>query len=191
MATIGSFNSLAFSNLQSQALPPLFPSNADAATGSVNSTTATPTDDVTLSSPGERLAQSALDAAAGNTDLKKKRCFKFVKQGLAAEGVELSGKSAYMAAGQLARNPQFQERKGVKPSELSELPAGAVVVWNKNSKHPHGHISVALGDGREVSDRIRQQIEGYGTSVRVFLPAGGPTTMNASNNAAPPGSPPS
>ena len=151
-------------------------------------TVSTPSDGVTLSSPGQRLAQSTLDAAAGNTNLRKMRCYKFVKAGLAAEGIEVTGKSAYMAAPQLARSDQFQERRGVKPGELSELPAGAVVVWNKSKKHPDGHISVALGDGREVSDRIRTQIEGYGTSVRVFIPNGGTTTMTA-GNAAPAGPP--
>lgn len=173
-------------------MPPTTAANPDASSAVAGSeATSGPTDGVTLSSPGERLAQSTLDAASRNTNLRKMRCFKFVKEGLAAEGVELSGKSAYMAAPQLARNPQFQEMKGVRPNQLSELPAGAVVVWNRSGKHPHGHISVALGDGREVSDRIRQQIEGYGTAVRVFIPNGGPTTMTASNTNGAATAPPS
>lgn len=182
--SVSGFNPLAFSQLQSQALSPMS-TGSPAGGAAATETVSTPADGVTLSSPGERLAQSTLDAAAGNTNLKKMRCYKFVKEGLAAEGVEVTGKSAYMAAPQLARNSQFQEMRGVKPSELSELPAGAVVVWNKSKKHPNGHISVALGDGREVSDRIRTQIEGYGTSVRVFIPKAGTPTMTAGNGGLP------
>ncbi len=133
------------------------------------STVGDPGDSVKLSSFGDRLAQSTLNEAATNDNLKRTRCYHFVKRGLAQEGVIVGGKHAYLAANQLAKNDQFKEVK-VKPSELSELPAGAVVVWNKGGKHKSGHISVSLGDGREISDRIRNQTEGYGTSVRVFLP---------------------
>lgn len=133
--------------------------------------TSDPGDSVKLSSLGDRLAQSTLNEAATNRNLGKSRCYHFVKRGLAQEGVNLEGKHAYLAANQLAKNDQFSEVK-VKPSELSSLPAGAVVVWNKGGKHKSGHISVALGDGREISDRIRPQTEGYGTAVRVFLPQG-------------------
>lgn len=191
MASVtSSYTPQVFTQLQAQALPPATTANAEAA-GAVSGaeTITAPSDGVTLSSPGQRLAQSTLDAASRNTDLRKMRCYKFVKQGLAAEGVEVTGRSAYMAAPQLARNPNFQEMKGVRPSQLSELPAGAVVVWNRSGKHPNGHISVALGDGREVSDRVRQQIEGYGTAVRVFLPNGGPTTLTAGNSNGAPAAP--
>ena len=137
-----------------------------------------PQDGVTLSSFGQRLAQSTLDCASENTNLKRFRCFHFVKDGLEAEGVNLQGKSAYQAAPQLARNPNFKEAKFTR-DQLSELPAGAVVVWNKSAKHKNGHISVALGDGREVSDRIRPQIENYQSAYRVFLPNDGSPTRQA------------
>ena len=134
-----------------------------------------PQDGVTLSTFGQRLAQSALDSASDNTNLKRFRCYHFVKNGLEAEGISLGGKSAYLAANQLARNPHFKETKFTR-EELAELPAGAVVVWNRSKKHANGHISVALGDGREVSDRIRPQVQNYSSTFRVFLP----------NNEAPP-----
>lgn len=132
-----------------------------------------PGDNVTLSGLGPRLAQSTLEAAAGNTDLRRQRCYHFVKEGLAAEGIELTGRPAYLAANQLARNPQFQEVR-VSRDQLPDLPAGAVVVWNRNraANHPNGHISVSLGDGREVSDRIRPQTTAYRSQFRVFLPEG-------------------
>lgn len=86
-------------------------------------------------------------------------------------GVTLWGRSAYMAAGILAKSSRFTE-VNVPAKDLKKLPAGAVVVWGKTAKSPHGHISVALGDGREASDHIdtqRTQLRGY-TNVRVFLP---------------------
>lgn len=130
-----------------------------------------PVDTVTTSTLGDRLAQSTLDAAATNRQLSKRRCYHFVKEGLAAEGVNLQGRSAYQAANQLARDDRFTEVR-VQRNQLSELPAGSVVVWNKTKKHANGHISVSLGDGREVSDRIRTQTEAYQSSFRVFLPQG-------------------
>lgn len=96
-------------------------------------------------------------------------CYKWVAQALRKFGVNVSGASAYMAADQLAKNPKFREVK-VPEKELPKLPAGAVVVWNKGNGHEHGHISIALGNGKEASDKLRNQITGYGTSFRVFLP---------------------
>jgi hypothetical protein len=72
----------------------------------------------------------------------------------------------------------------VSSSDLASLPRGAVVVWGRSGAKPYGHVSVALGDGREASDHIQRQITGgrYGTDFgngpdpqgrqfRVFLPA--------------------
>ncbi|MBS2035190.1 hypothetical protein JST97_09375 [bacterium] len=144
-----------------------------------------PGDSVSLSGLGPRLAQSTLEAAACNQDLSRQRCYHFVKEGLAAEGIELTGKPAYLAANQLARNPHFQEVR-VPRDELADLPAGAVVVWNRNVKagHRNGHISVALGDGREVSDRIRPQVTNYRSQYRVFLPEGATLVARNGDSAA-------
>lgn len=103
-------------------------------------------------------------------------CFRWVRQALERAGVKgVGGASAYMAADQLAKNPKFREIK-VDPKDLAKLPAGAVVVWDRGGSgassagKTHGHISISLGDGREASDRIRKQITGIGSNVRVFLP---------------------
>ncbi|MGE0490768.1 MAG: hypothetical protein AB7S38_16295, partial [Vulcanimicrobiota bacterium] len=96
-------------------------------------------------------------------------CYKWVANALGRHGVNVHGASAYMAADQLAGNPKFREVR-VPANQLRNLPPGAVVVWNRGAGHPHGHISIALGDGREASDKIRNQITNYGTSFRVFLP---------------------
>lgn len=120
---------------------------------------------------GERILLATREAADSYTEKKSERlCYRYVKQGLfSALGLSLTGVSAYQAGNQLARSPYFQE-KVVKPSELKTLPQGSVVVWNRSKRHPHGHISVADGQGREVSDRVRSQLSNYGTSVRVFVP---------------------
>lgn len=89
-----------------------------------------------------------------------------------ALGVELYGKSAYQASGILARSDDFEEITALRPSDLPKLPAGAIVVWGKTGASPNGHISVALGNGREASDHIAQQLtnlRGH-TNFRVFMP---------------------
>ena len=86
-------------------------------------------------------------------------------------GGELWGGSAYMAADQLAQNENFEEVTGLTEEDLVNLPAGCVVVWDQGNGHPHGHILVSLGDGREASDVIRPMTQGYGTTFRVFQPA--------------------
>lgn len=127
-----------------------------------------------------------MDAANDNDDLARRRCYRFVKEGLAAEGVNLTGRHAYMAADQLAVNPNFEEVR-VNRDQLDDLPAGAVVVWDRNlrANHPSGHISVSLGDGREVSDRIRPQTTAYRSTFRVFLPEGASLETVVADNRRP------
>lgn len=81
----------------------------------------------------------------------------------------LWGDHAYMAADQLAqRKDHFRE---VPANDLANLPAGAVVVWGKGNSES-GHISIALGDGREASDHIEAQMRSHygGAPARVFIP---------------------
>ena len=102
------------------------------------------------------------------------RCYSAVKIAIKlATGLRLTGASAYMAADQLARSGLFVELD-VRPAELATLPAGAVVVWDRTRHSPHGHISVTLGDGREVSSQFRPQLTRLHGAVnyRVFRPRG-------------------
>lgn len=92
--------------------------------------------------------------------------------------------SAYKAAEALRGNVEGYEELAsnfreveVSESELSSLPAGAVVVWNKGGNSSvsqlgkeHGHISISLGNGKESSDHIQNQITGRGTDFTVFMP---------------------
>ncbi len=99
-------------------------------------------------------------------------CYKGVADALARVGVNVSGRSAYMAADQLARNPRFQEVRLNSGADLRNLPPGAVVVWGQTASSPHGHISVALGNGKEASDHIQNQITSLrgASNFRVFIP---------------------
>lgn len=120
---------------------------------------------------GKQLAEATRAAADSYREKPGQRlCYRYVKQGVSqALGLSLTGASAYMAAQQLAAADQFREVK-LKPDDLKSLPAGSIVVWGRSKKHPHGHVSVADGEGREISDRVRPQITGYGTKLRVFVP---------------------
>lgn len=116
---------------------------------------------------GQRLANYAAKHRSGGTGL----CYSYVANAVDAQvGRFLWGMHAYMAADQLAEHPRFQEIK-VPASQLPKLPAGAVVVWGKGSSKS-GHISIADGNGREISDhRAPQMTHHYGgASHRVFMP---------------------
>ena len=76
--------------------------------------------------------------------------------------------AAWMAVDDFQKNPKFKEVK-VSKDQLKSLPAGAVVIWDKGSGLPYGHISVALGDAREASSKVRNQLM-LNTNFHVFLP---------------------
>ena len=89
-------------------------------------------------------------------------------------GFRLSYNSAYQASPDLQSRSDFTEvtNQYQSASDLVNLPAGAIVVWENSSNHPHGHISIALGDGREASDHIQNQTTNYGTQYHVFIKTG-------------------
>jgi hypothetical protein len=121
-------------------------------------------------SAGRSLAAAAQNEA--NAEHSTGFCFRGVGRALAKIGVHTSGASAYMAADELAKNPKMKEIK-VDRADLPKLPAGAVVVWAQGPGHADGHISVALGNGKEASDHIQSQtkdLTGKGDSFRVFMP---------------------
>jgi hypothetical protein len=119
---------------------------------------------------GQKLAASAEQIASARDTVG--RCYAGVADALEqALGVQVTGASAYMAADQLAASSRFEEIR-VSRDQLAKLPAGAVVVWGKTDASPHGHISVALGDGREASDHVSSQLTSLrgAENYRVFMP---------------------
>lgn len=115
---------------------------------------------------GRSLARRASSGAPGTVG----RCYEFVANAVDdVIGPFLTGGHAYMAASQFAARPNlFTE---ISAGGLSSLPAGAIVVWSKGTSRS-GHISVALGDGREASDHVTSQMTRHygGGGARVFLP---------------------
>lgn len=98
-------------------------------------------------------------------------CLRGVNDAMESIGIPVKREAAaYMALDDFRNNKRFQEVKMPK-EKLSSLPAGAVVIWNKGSGLPYGHISVALGNGKEASSVIRNQLK-LNTDYHVFLPKG-------------------
>ncbi len=129
-------------------------------------------------SKASALAQAAQQAAARRDTLG--RCAGGVGDALEAIGVKVRVPSAYLYAEQLAGDARFHE-VFVDRHELKDLPPGAVVVWGKSGNHPHGHVAITVGGGKEASDHV-QAIRGgsYGgawgggvtteQNFRVFVP---------------------
>lgn len=129
---------------------------------------------------GAKLAQAALNTR-GTTGW----CLAGVNDTLAkVYGQRLSFNSAYQAAAALKGEVSGYEELASKfvevevpEDKLVNLPAGAIIVWDKGGNssvsslgQEHGHISIALGDGRESSDHIQNQTTNRGTDYWVFYP---------------------
>lgn len=98
-------------------------------------------------------------------------CLKGVNDTMESMGMPVQREaSAYMALDNFRANQRFQEVK-VSKDQLRSLPAGAVVIWDRGPGLPHGHISVSLGNGREASSTVREQLK-LNTNFFVFLPKG-------------------
>ncbi|MBN9414169.1 MAG: CHAP domain-containing protein [Candidatus Eremiobacteraeota bacterium] len=136
---------------------------------SVDKSSAPTTDlkDVQGSDFGKKLATQAEKTA--NQINTPGLCLKGVNDAMQAMGLPVHREAAaWMAVDDFQKNPRFREVK-VSKSQLKSLPAGAVVIWDKGSGLPYGHISVALGDGREASSKVRNQLL-LNTNFHVFLP---------------------
>lgn len=102
-------------------------------------------------------------------------CATGVKKALVKAGIMekyIKG-DAYTVAGMLEGNDNFEEIYDVDKDDLADLPAGTVVVWGRSKDKKNGHVSISLGDGREASDKVRNQITDKNnkfSSCRVFIP---------------------
>ena len=74
----------------------------------------------------------------------------------------------FQLVGDLRQSRLLQEVQ-IQKAQLLQLPPGALVVWDKGPGLIHGHISVALGDGREASSTVRTQLQ-LNSNFWIFLP---------------------
>ncbi|MDD3237045.1 MAG: hypothetical protein PHV37_02995 [Candidatus Gastranaerophilales bacterium] len=118
---------------------------------------------------GAKLAQVASQTASSMGS--HGWCLKGVNNSLEKMyGFRLGYPSAYMAADGLRQHSdQFKEVSASK-ADLDKLPAGAIVVWDKDGDNPHGHISISLGNGYEASDHVAKQYKNISNSFTVFIP---------------------
>lgn len=97
-------------------------------------------------------------------------CARGVRIALEKAGINgIGAASAYQVADKIAVNQNFNE-VSVSRDQLDDLPAGTVVVWDKSPGHEHGHISIADGNGNELSDHKQKQIQNRNAGFRVFVP---------------------
>ncbi|MFM7468959.1 MAG: hypothetical protein ACKO37_05620 [Vampirovibrionales bacterium] len=106
-------------------------------------------------------------------------CYKGVARAAQRMGINLTGASAYMAADQLAKRPDFKEvtpSRWIPPQQLPTLvKPGDIVVYDRGEGKPHGHIATVLGqengEWKEASDHISKLNVNYPTGkARVFRP---------------------
>ena len=107
----------------------------------------------------------------------KNWCAKGVNDSLEAAGIVKKNETRMPSACQLTKTfdkCKSLERVDVPKSELKNLPAGCVVVWQgrgtkDGSFGQHGHVMITLGNGKEASDNIRD-MKIYDTEYTVYVP---------------------
>lgn len=119
---------------------------------------------------GEKLAQRVLDGLPANKT--KPLCAKYVKEAIRDVGLGpyING-DGYYCQYILRANPNFKEIN-VKGKELSSLPAGCVIVYDKGDagySPEYGHVEITLGDGRACSYIITNHIK-PSDNAHVFIP---------------------
>ncbi len=107
---------------------------------------------------GEKLAKTALKNQVGFSN----SCAKYVK-----DAIEDSGLGAYESGHGyqmdeiLRKNPNFKELDVASVTNLNDLPAGCVLVYEKGKSgysSTYGHTEITTGDGRGVSDGITNNL---------------------------------
>lgn len=118
-------------------------------------------------SAGQKLANIALNNSVGWTGY----CARFVKTAIsdANLGSYKSG-HAYQMSSILRNNKNFKEIS-TKDVDVSELPAGCILVYNKGAQgynKDYGHTEITTGDGRAVSDGITKHLTKKPSAI--FMP---------------------
>lgn len=119
---------------------------------------------------GKKLAETAFENAEFHNTRGK--CLHGVRTSLELAGIskgEIHGQSAYQVASQLANHNKFQEIF-ISKSDIGKLPAGCLIVSDRTFLHPHGHITVTMGNGQGASDHPEKKVAYLNGNVRVFIP---------------------
>lgn len=101
-------------------------------------------------------------------------CLRGVRRALEKAELHLGGSmgaSAYQSLNSLSNNRNFKQVQ-VSRNELKSLPAGCIIIWDRNSRNRHGHIAVTLGNGKEASDHVQNLITTINAGFTVFAPTG-------------------
>jgi hypothetical protein len=97
----------------------------------------------------------------------------------------LGGEHAYQMTAELSKYGNKFTKVKINPSDIASLPAGVIVVIDKNSSSPtSGHIMVTLDGGKEISDRVRDRstmTPPAGTEVYAFFPIGASSSGRPAN----------
>ena len=107
---------------------------------------------------GENLGKAAYETAKkmGNTKSLGK-CALGVGDALSSVvGEKIASQyrgNAYEWLSKAYNSPYWEFKK--QTSDTTGLPAGALVIWNKQPAHPYGHVEIADGNGHLCSDFIR------------------------------------
>lgn len=113
-------------------------------------------------------------------------CAKGVMDSLQRTGIDKNGNTRVAAAYQAVdkfkqHQDKFQRVNITDRNDLSKLPAGCIIVWNKSEGHPYGHITVTLGliqDPKnpknkyigEASDHVQPLITNRNADFAVYVP---------------------
>lgn len=105
---------------------------------------------------GERLAQAAENNASiiNTPGLALREISKILREFNFRVG---NHSGCFQMVGDLRASPQLQEVRLPRP-RLPLLPPGAIVVWDKAPGLQLGHVSISLGDGREASSTVCEQL---------------------------------
>jgi hypothetical protein len=91
-------------------------------------------------------------------------CYGYVKRALQAGGINLNGKSAYMAASQMPGKGFIKVKEGRGDTvDYSNKQLGDITIFDKCSGHEHGHITMWCGnqwisDFKQMSNRIKNGV---------------------------------
>ncbi len=118
---------------------------------------------------GVKLAQEAIE---GLRTAEKGYCARAVKTAVKDAGLgRYESGHAYQCADIFSRNPNFKEVK-VKGSDLSKLPAGCILAYNKGDAgyNPlYGHVEIK-GQGKQAISFFTNNNIKQSDNVRVFVP---------------------